>query len=520
MSLLHPRTMRKRMQRLWSEQHAHLQAAVLRERVLATAAGRNTIADLPSLARQLADPADATKTWGANDDVEWRHEVWAVNPNTGGWYLAAHTWTASPKARAAERGPQKCLVCSGDKIDGTTSVATFMPDLERDYADDRIPFADVPMGLHNAGKKWAHLADGKGFATLRWVCTTHGEWSATMNNRTAEHGGTGCPDCGPRGMSKEQVRVACHIRRVLPDLDIDPDPLDVPTPVREATAWRTSVVRPDMVSLAPRVIVEYDGEYGHSARLRPESVERVRRQTEVLLRIGYDVIRLSIDPQTDPSRAVTTQVDGRREMTVTLPSADPHMAAVAALDALEELTGETLADLADWRQQPDPVAEAVAAREITRLWGASGKRRRERNAKGRTSRRKHIAPGTRFGRLTVTDGPAKFSGTGRKPKDHLVPCHCDCGADVYVPAVDLRRTRNPKRHCARSCPLIPRPIIDPLRPGESATSMRQWAIRNGIPVSRSGCISADVTRLYRESADVRPHVDHDQEQVEVSAHGK
>ncbi len=505
MPSLHPRTMRKRMKEYWRQQHREYQERVLAEIVLARADRIDRVGDVPSLAADLGDPLAASLTLGHGKPVEWRHEVWAVNPVTGGWYRHTHNWMATPKARSAMRGPQQCLVCSGDFIDSSPSVSTFMPDLEREYADGRVGFADVPMGLHSAGStKWSYLADGKGYVSLTWICRTHGEFVATMNNRTAEHGGTGCPKCGPRGISKEQIRLACYVKQFVTDCDLDPDPLAVPADVRSLLAWGSSVVKPDIVLPSQRIIIEYDGEFGHLARLRPEAAGNARRQTQVMLALGYDVLRVSVETSADAEREITLRVGDRSEMTIRVASpVDIRGAALESLHALEVLAGNCFGGLSADFDRLSAGAEAQAAAEIRRLWGASGRKRRQRNAKGRTSKFVHVEPGRRFGHLVVTTAPPKTTGSGRKPQGHLVPCHCDCGSDVDVPAIYLRKSHNPKRYCSRSCPLIPRPAVVSLAPGESALKIRLWARARGIEVGESGRIPARVLAEYRKATETR-----------------
>ena len=503
--ILHPRSMRQRMKQYWSQQHREFQAQILAEIVLARAHRRNSLGDVSSLAVQLSNPRQASLALGHSKQVEWRHEVWAVNPITGGWYRHAHVWMATPKARSATRGPQQCLVCSGDLVDSSTSVSTFMPDLKREYADGRVDFADVPIGLHSAGRtKWSYLADDLGYASLAWNCRTHGLFLATMNNRTATHGGTGCPSCGPRDISKEQIRLACYVRQFVTDCDFDPDPLNVPADVRAMLSWGSSIIRPDIILPSHRVIIEYDGAYGHLSRLRPEAADKARRQTLVMLALDYDVLRVSVEPTDVTQREITLQVGNRKEMTVHVPSpVDVRGAALESLRALEALTGSRFEGLsADFNRWSD-AAEAQGSAEVRRLWGSSGKRRRQRNAKGRKSKFEYLAPGTRFGRLVVTSAPPKTTGSGRKPKDHLVPCHCDCGSDVDATAISLRKSDNPKRYCSRTCPLIPRPKVVPLSPGESALKIRLWARSNGIQIGESGRIPARVLAVYRKAMEIR-----------------
>ena len=495
----HPRTMRRLMQESWNARHQVEKRMIREERESALSVNRNSVADIPSLASQLCDPNDASRSYGSNADVRWMHQVWAINPMTGDWYEARHVWTAKPEARTALRGPQQCLICSGDEVDETTSVSTFMPELARDFSDDRVRFADVPMGLHLAGKrKWAFLADGKGYATLLWTCKVHGDFKATMSNRTAEHGGTGCPKCGPRGLSKEQLRIAFQIKSLIPDCDFDPAPLNVPEDLRSSAAWRSSVVRPDIVLPSHGVIVEYDGEFGHRSTLRPEAKERTRRQTTVFLGLGYHVIRLSVGPVAGGESRTTDERNGNREISVSLPPPmNLHQAALSVFECIQSLGSNPLPGLSEYRVGLDLQAEGQATAEIRRLWGASGKQRRQRNSKGRISKYRTIEPGERVGHLVVLDAPPKLSGSGRRRGDHLVPCRCDCGNEALVDAQDLRRTRTPKEHCGPRCPLIPRPKVEPLLVGESVPTIRHWARSHGYQVGRSGRIPREVLSAYR-----------------------
>ena len=63
-----------------------------------------------------------------------------------------------------------------------------------------------------------------------------------------------------------------------------------------------------------------------------------------------------------------------------------------------------------------------------------------------------IQSGTRFGRLTVIELTSKRNGSGNR----IYELKCDCGKICEKTTSDLKKTKDPIKHCSIQCPLIDR----------------------------------------------------------------
>lgn len=481
----------------WSQLQSARRTALAAQLSHASSASRSaSIGDVPILAVELVRASDTAITLGSNARVAWHHPAWAVNPVDGTWYLAQHRFERSPKERKAG---QQCPVCAGQIVDTTTSPAVWAYHLLIQYDDDRETFDRLPLHLHSAGKKWAHLADGdSGYASIWWRCKVHGRWKATMSNRFV--GGTGCPSCSPSGLSKEQLRLAFELRYLIPDTEPEPTPLQVPANLRDR--WRSSIVRPDILIPSFACVVEYDGMAGHTLAKGGRGVEMIaerdRMQTEILMSLGWNVIRVKVHSTGTTPELRQAEGSGVRRLALLAieEGAGAHAAALAVADQLTEW-GHPVEGLGQYRLDGREQAARYAERQIEHLW--SRRVRRSTNGTSVPPRERITIPvGRRFGCLTILSPPSA-AASAKSRTGHTYAVKCDCGNVATATATDLRRTRNPKRHCSQACPLIPAPAPSALPSGQ-ARLVRAWALKHAYEMGRSGRIPDSVVDAYIAAA--------------------
>jgi hypothetical protein len=155
-----------------------------------------TVADLPPLAEQWADPSDASRV-GARDG---KARLWrcTVEPAHG-------TWPAPPKDRSRRDRPSMCPNCSG-----SAPRPGELPPVERSLAAipalaaELHPDSGRPEQISYGNKSpvlWAHKVPAVRRGTGEWYLATH-VWEQPPKNRTNVRyqdgrtvGVNGCPIC-------------------------------------------------------------------------------------------------------------------------------------------------------------------------------------------------------------------------------------------------------------------------------------------------------------------------------------
>ncbi|MFC7979057.1 zinc-ribbon domain-containing protein [Streptomyces cinereoruber] len=246
------------------------------------------MAAIPALAAELhPNSGDAAAiSYGSNTPVTWWHQVPAVSPGTGEWYLATHIWEQPPKSRTGMRtkgdrpaGVNGCPVCNSDQADRSNSLASWYPELAEQWVtalEARTPH-NTPVGS-KIEVTWRCIA-GKG----------HRNWTAPPNRRTAKALRSGCELCS-KNISAKATALFHELLGHLPDLE-----LEAPIPLAPQPAQRYRGVRVDMWDEALRLVVEFDGWKTHGPNGPRDRSESDRTKTQRLTDAGYTVIRVRED---------------------------------------------------------------------------------------------------------------------------------------------------------------------------------------------------------------------------------
>ncbi|MEY2244850.1 zinc-ribbon domain-containing protein [Streptomyces sp. BF23-18] len=247
-----------------------------------------SVAAIAALAAELHPISGdaASISYGSNTPVTWWHQVPAVRPGTGEWYLTTHTWDQPPKSRTGMRakdikpvGINGCPVCNSDQADQSNSLASWYPELADQWVSGlggRTP-QNTPVGS-KIEVTWRCIA-GKG----------HRDWTAPPNRRTAKALRSGCELCS-KNVSAKATALFHELRTHLPGLE-----LEAPIPLAPLPGHRYRGARVDMWEEALRLIVEFDGWKTHGPDGPRDRSESDRAKTQRLTDAGQTVIRVRED---------------------------------------------------------------------------------------------------------------------------------------------------------------------------------------------------------------------------------
>lgn len=251
-------------------------------------APERSVAAIPALAAELhpASGAGEAISYGSNTPAIWWHQVPAVTPGTGEWYLATHVWEQTPKSRTSLRlkdgkavGINGCPVCNSDQADASNSLGAWYPELAEQWVSgpDGRTAHNTPVGS-KIEVTWRCIADDE-----------HRNWPAPPNRRTAKALRSGCEMCS-KNVSAKAMALYYELRTHLPDLE-----LEVPILLAPAPGKRYRGERVDMRDEALRLVVEFDGWKTHGPTGWRDRSEDDRTKTQRLTDAGETVIRVRED---------------------------------------------------------------------------------------------------------------------------------------------------------------------------------------------------------------------------------
>lgn len=413
-----------------------------------------TVADCPLLLDQWDDNAAPGETaLGSHQEVSWKHQTWAVVPDTGEWQWVTHRWRSDPKTRTGQL--DACLVCAGFVVDKTTSFASWFPALADELVSEVDPAALSP-GSHSGGKK-----------KYEWRCRRnelHPNWTSTILNRVNDNG---CPRCRSRGVSERQAYIAAEIASLgalayradrmhgLPDdvPDLCSYQLDIPPDIRDRYRWRRFTIEVDILIDADghQIAVEYDGAGHHGGRYRDDA-EVERRKDSILRALGIPVIRVREYGLPTPVREGLQVIEIGQEA--------PWCVAVKIFERIHKITGWVPDGLQSYRSHRTNQAKAEADAFLTFYRGPKEKKKRSPRPPQvpRPRRPRSVVPiGSKIGRLKVrSDVMLDATLPPRSSRRWWYEVDCDCGeTGVIKTHTDLaRKDGKHARYCSRRCPLL------------------------------------------------------------------
>ncbi|WP_454321176.1 Lsr2 family DNA-binding protein [Streptomyces phaeoluteigriseus] len=462
------------------------------------------LVDIPTLAAQYRGPVPAREVnFAAHERMAWVCRMWAVDPETGGWYRVEHHFDAVIKERALQG--DGCRVCAGYVIDDTNSLHTWFPEIADELDDPDIDARTLPTSRHNVSRKEASGEKTGGvYATLWWRCRKrkHHRWEATILNRVL---GNGCRWCSRSGISKEQVRLVAELAGLmdlvppqqrdawLPDGTPDFTSHQVTIPTRHKPEhWRYKAMEVDAVFHLPshgiRIGVEYDGAFHHSAKLRDRRRSELEK-SRVLATAGIlDLlvhVRVGDLPPLEAPHAVAVAVPER---------ATPYEQACAVAAAVNARFPGSVPGLDAYMAGGLPHRQAEADVYIRATWGElrPPRRRMERPAPARPRRLMATEPHPES-LLTPVGEPYR---NPERPAEIVRDYRCMCGSSELFTAVQAQVTSGN----TRSCGCLSRQAKRQKRPAVSRAetqAIRAWARDQGLRIATSGRVPDRVTASYR-----------------------
>lgn len=293
--------------------------------------GRSVLDTHPDLAAEWDQQANlpftpADVSAGSKHQVVWRCPRYPV----------LHIYTRSVSRRALQG--VGCVYCSGfvsDKV--LNSVTAVAPHLVWEWDYERNTAFPEDVVARSGKKAW-------------WRCSVGHSWEAVIATRTIK--GTGCAKCSARHTSVAEALVRSELRTFLPSILPEGRRIDAsPAGVTKRTMWpEIDIVVPDL-----HIAVEYDGSYHHRDR-----IEQDRRKSELLRRLGWQVIRIRTGDLT-PITDLDVVADEPHQQP------DPSIPATVArvLRRIEEITGSVIIGLDDYEQQ-SAFADPAAADHLVR----------------------------------------------------------------------------------------------------------------------------------------------------------
>jgi hypothetical protein len=436
-----------------------------------------TLAAIPPLAAELHPSSGLPEqiSYGSNGPVTWWHQVPAVRPGSGDWYLTTHIWgdgekKQPPKSRTSRHesngqsaGVNGCPICNSDQADDSNSLASWYPELASQWVSStsgRTP-ANTPVGSK---------------IEVIWTCPNdvHKTWSAPPNRRTAKALRSGCPQCS-KNLSDKQVALFHELRTQLPDLELEAPVLLEPTP-----SDRYSVARVDMRDEATRLIVEFDGWKFHGPCAPRDRRDYDRRKTQRLHDAGETVIRVRED--LDPIGPYDVVVGA---------GWSAWQVALTVLKRVAQLGLCPLPELAAYEGRG--TAAAAATTEAALL----GERYQPRTILKTKSKSKEPRPLTATephpGSRLIPTGPPYANPRARVGA--LRDYECSCGRRL-IGAVQADVARGNTLSCGCLATEIKRQTRG--RSDRSLTqAARRWARSQGIDVPQNGALDARTLTTHR-----------------------
>lgn len=460
------------------------------------------LSDIPALAEQYQGAVPPEEiTYGANDEVPWVCQTWALSPVTGHWYRVEHHFRAVVKDRSQQG--HGCLVCAGYVTDDTNSLATWFPDLAEQLDDPHLDPRRLATSGHNLSRKDAQdKGTGGEYATYPWRCHLGHRWDATILNRVQ---GADCPDCSTSGISKEQVRLVAELAHLMDLLDpgrSDPrlpeglpnfvsHKITIPARLKPAH-WRYKDVEVDARFRLPShgiiLGLEYDGVYHHSGDLRERSAHEIEK-SEILNRAGVADAIVHVRVGTLPP------LDAPCALPVPVPEgSSPYDQACAVAASIEARYAGSIPRLPEYLADGRAQGQAQADAYILATWGQlrPPRPKRQRTAPPRQRQLRATDPHT-ASLLTPIGNPYR---NPERPAEILRDYRCACGSPQTVTAVQAQVTSGN----TRSCGCLQDQARQQKRPAitrAETQAAREWAYQNGIRTGSSGRLPDRITASYR-----------------------
>lgn len=167
------------------------------------------------------------------------------------------------KTMVRERVKYSCKYCTGRSIlVGYNDLQTTNPELAEEFS----PLSDI---------KPYEVMDFSAKKPL-WRCREGHEWRATVANRS---NGSGCPRCVTPHTSKTENKLYLAIKKET----------DAEQSFKAATWENGRPLYVDVYLPLSNTVVEYDGIRWHNTQI---NTDRDVRKTEILLGLGYNVVRI------------------------------------------------------------------------------------------------------------------------------------------------------------------------------------------------------------------------------------
>ena len=436
-------------------------------------ARERSLAAIPGLARELHSSSGRPEetSYGSKNAVKWQHQVPAVRPGSGDWYLATHVWDQPPKSRTSLRysggqavGVNGCSICNSDQADESNSLASWYPELAEQWVSalgDRSPL-NTPVGSK---------------IEVMWRCIedeSHENWPAPPNRRTATALRSGCPRCS-KNISDKQVALFHELRLHLPALELEAPILLDPEP-----GQRFRGVRVDMWDEALHLVVEFDGWKMHGPAGWRDRAEHDRIKTERLHAAGETVIRVREDLEPAGPHDVVVG-SGWNAWKV----------AVAVLERVRQLGLHPLPELDAYAARG---GEAAVRDTEAALLGRRYEPRKfpEKPKPPAAPRTLKATPPPPESRLTPI-GPPYSNPIPRQGALRNYKCVCGNRCDG-LRQVDVTRGNT------LSCGCLAEESRNKLRGSHDRAltqAARQWALGKGITVSRNGALEARILASYQ-----------------------
>lgn len=457
------------------------------------------LAQIPTLVAQYAGETPAGQIpSGTRDEVPWVCRTWAVEPATGDWRPVEHRFDAGVHGRVQQG--DGCLVCAGYRIDETTSLSTWFPELAEQLADPSLDPRTMSTSIHNLSKKALEAStSGERYADVDWICRHGHRWRATVANRVQ---GTDCRQCSTTGISKEQVRLAAELATVMtlvaPPLPDPRLPLGLPNlashhfTIPQALTppgWRYKKVEVDCVftleHLSLTVGLEYDGAFHHSDKLRERgSFEREKDRVLVEAEFVDLVIHVRVGDlpvHESPHALVVCVAEG---------STAYEQARAVALAVETRLPG-AIPRLPEYLASARPHAAAVADAYIEAVWGElRPPRPRPTRTVPKPRQLRETSP--HRDSLLTPIGPPRRSP--EDPEEIVRDYVCRCKTEVT--RVQSQVTSGNTRSCGCLQTQDRRRLRAPVSMQECQQA-RAWAHENGVPVNGAGRVPDRVVASWR-----------------------
>ncbi|MBB4987122.1 zinc-ribbon domain-containing protein [Streptomyces nymphaeiformis] len=440
-------------------------------------APERSVAAIPALAGELhptSGPAEAI-SYGSNIPAIWWHQVPAVAPGSGEWYLATHIWEQTPKSRTSLRlkggkpaGINGCPVCNSDQADASNNLAAWYPELAEQWvsAPNGRTAYDTPVGS-KIEVTWRCIADDE-----------HRDWPAPPNRRTAKALRSGCAMCS-KNVSAKAMALFHELRTHLPDLE-----LEAPVLLAPVAGKRYRGERVDMRDEALQLVVEFDGWKTHGPTGWRDRSESDRIKTQRLTDAGETVIRVRED--LDPI--------GKHDVVVGA-GWSAWKVAVTVLKRIEQLGLHPLPGLAAYTALG---TEAASADTEKALLGERYQPRKfpkpEKAAAG--PRKLKESPPHPDSWLTPVGPPY---ANPKKRAGALRDYRCRCG-NLVTGVRQAEVARGVPKSCGRCAGADSRSIERERTDRELTQAARRWAREQGIEVKTNGALDAQVLASYQLDA--------------------